>query len=191
MGKTESDMIAELLPFYLNGTLGPDEKEKVETALAAESDLRVQLAALRVVQSAVQSDDLGGGPGELGLARLRRDVGFQRQLPVRRRVLPLAAAFALGAVASALVIGLGRAPGDSYRQAGAPVSANVLVVGFRPEATVAQISDLLLSQDAIISDGPSAIGLYRVSLPEGADGAAVAGALRAADSVVETADKAE
>lgn len=184
--------ISELLPFYLNGTLGDAEKAAVERALAADAGLRTELSALRALQSAVRSQDPGRGPGELGLARLKREIGPAARPVWMTRGGALAAAFALGAILSAAGMSLlTEEVGGTFRQAGGPVAGPQLVVGFRPEATVAEMSDLLLSQDATIEDGPSALGLYRVTVPEGSDPAQVAGALVAADKIVESAERAE
>ncbi len=44
--------------------------------------------------------------------------------------------------------------------------------------------------EATIADGPSAIGLYRIDLTEGADAKVVAAAFIAARDIVESAEKA-
>jgi anti-sigma factor RsiW len=182
--------ISELLPFYLNGTLDAGERQSVERALAADTALRAELEVLRRVREAVQADDLGQGPGELGLARLRRDLSREGKPSRMARIAALAAAFALGAGLSALVIGRSGPTGEDYAQAGAPVAGAELVVAFRPEATARQIAELLLSQEATIVDGPSAIGLYRIGLGAGADAAAVGAAFIAAHEIVESAAEA-
>ena len=194
MGNDVQREIEELLPFYLNGSLSGDEHARVEAALKADEGLRQQLEFLSAISGAVQSDGpASAAPGDLGLARLRRDIG--RQQPRRsalRSVSALAAAFILGVGVMALWPSLDRGPEDAiYEQAGGPVAKGALIVAFRPGATAEQISTLLLSVDGVIVDGPSAIGLYRVDLPEGADAGTVVGRLLAAGEIVESAQKAE
>ncbi len=192
MGDVVLNKAAELLPFYVNGTLSEAEKATVEKALEQDPDLRAELTALEVIRTAVRSDDLGRSPGDLGLARLKRDLGPAVQPARVGRAALIAAAFALGAVLSALVTTqFTQRPESAYQQAGAAVVQNQLVVGFRSEATAAQISELLLSHDATIGDGPSAIGLYRVNLPEGVDAGAIAAALLMEKMIVESAEKAQ
>ena len=194
MGNDVQREIEELLPFYLNGSLSRNEHARIEAALKADEGLRQQLEFLSAISGAVQSDGpASAAPGDLGLARLRRDIG--RQQPRRsalRSVAALAAAFILGVGVMALWPSLDRGPEDAiYEQAGGPVAKGALIVAFRPGATAEQISTLLLSVDGVIVDGPSAIGLYRVDLPEGADAGTVVGRLLAAGEIVESAQKAE
>ena len=193
MGNDVQREIEELLPFYLNGSLTGDEHSRVEAALAGNEGLRQQLEFLRAISGAVRSDDPAfAAPGDLGLARLRREIGRQPGRSTLRSVAALAAAFVLGVGVMALWPSLDRAPEDAtYEQAGGPVAKGALIVAFRPGATAEQISTLLLSVDGVIVDGPSAIGLYRVDLPEGADAGSVVRRLLAAGEIVESAQKAE
>lgn len=187
MGDSVRNEISELLPFYVNETLDQGERQLVERALASDPRLRAELAVLEHVRTAIKSDDLGAGPGELGLARLKRDLS--RPTPTWwLRAAAIAAAFGLGAVLSAVTTSRLSRGSDVYSQAGVPVVGDQLVVAFRPTATADQIAGLLLSQDLTIADGPSAIGLYRLSIPEGADAAAVATALAAANAIIESAE---
>ena len=193
MGNDVQREIEELLPFYLNGSLSGDEHARVEAALAGDERLRRQLEFLRAIAGAVRSDDpVFAAPGVLGLARLRRDIGQQPGRPTLRSVAALVATFILGVGVTALWPSLDRAPEDAiYEQASGPVAKGALIVAFRPDATAEQISTLLLSIDGMIVDGPSAIGLYRVDLPEGADTGTVVGRLLSASEIVESAQKAE
>jgi hypothetical protein len=193
MGNDVQREIEELLPFYLNGSLSGGEHARIEAALKADEGLRQQLEFLSAISGAVQSDGpASAAPGDLGLARLRREIGRQPGRSTLRSVAALAAAFVLGVGVMALWPSLDRAPEDAtYEQAGGPVAKGALIVAFRPGATAEQISTLLLSVDGAIVDGPSAIGLYRVDLPEGADAGTVADRLLAAGEIVESAQKAE
>lgn len=182
--------ISELLPLYLNGTLDDAGRQSVNLALAADAGLRADLEVLRRIRAAVQSDDIGQSPGEFGLARLKRDLARDAAPSWTVRIASVAAAFALGAGVSAVVTRQFLQDAAEYAQAGAPVTGTQLVVAFRPEATAQEISDLLLSYEATIVDGPSAIGLYRIGLDKGADTKAVGAAFIAAHDIVESAEEA-
>lgn len=192
MGDMVQNDISALLPFYLNGTLGAADAVRVKLALQDDAGLQAELEMLRHMRAAVRGDIAGNSPGEIGLARLRREIADAPPVVQSRRYAPLAAAFVMGAVVSALIAAAAlRAPEETYRQAGAGVAPMSLVVAFRADARSEQISDLLLAQDAVIIDGPSAIGLYRLSVPEGADLDATVAGLVAATDIVESAEKAE
>lgn len=190
MGDGVQNEISELLPFYLNGTLDDSERTSVNHALATDAGLRAELEVLRRIRTAVQTDDVGQSPGDLGLARLKRDLAREAKPSWTVRIASVAAAFALGAGVSVLVMGQFVQDPAEYAQAGAPVTGKQLVVAFRPEATAQEIADLLLAHDATIVDGPSAIGLYRIALGEGADARAVGAAFITARGIVESAEVA-
>ena len=192
MGDMVKNDISELLPFYLNGTLGAADMMRVKLALQEDEGLRADLEMLRQVRAAVRQDPDINSPGEIVLARLRREIAVAPPVMRKPTYAALAAAFAMGAVVSAVLAAAAlRAPGETYRQAGAGAAPMSLVVAFRADATVEQISDLLLALDATIIDGPSAIGLYRLSVPEGVDLDATVAGLVAATGIVESAEKAE
>ncbi|HQU68613.1 MAG TPA: hypothetical protein PLI43_10490 [Albidovulum sp.] len=180
--------ISELLPFYLNGSLSVEEKAKVEQALSTDAGLEEELRLLDRIRSSVQEELPGNSPGDLGLARLGRDLA--QGAPTQRPSLAaLAAAFALGAILSGVIaVQAMRAPDDTYRQAGAAPADESLLVAFRADATAGAISDLLVAGNYVIVDGPSALGLYHVAPPEGVDPAAAVAELAAAGAIVESAE---
>jgi anti-sigma factor RsiW len=188
MGDRVRNEISELLPFYLNGTLSVEEKAKVEHALTTDAGLKAELKLLDRIRTSVQEEDAGYSPGELGLARLGRDLS--PSATVRRPSLAaLAAAFALGAIlAGVIAVQAMRAPEEPYRQAGLAPAEESLLVAFRADATAREISDLLVAGDYAIVDGPSALGLFHVSPPEGVDPAAAVADLAAAAAIVESAE---
>jgi anti-sigma factor RsiW len=186
--------IEALLPFYVNGTLRGDERASVEAALDDDARLRDEAAALGHIRQSMRDSDMGHTPGEFGLARLMRDIDRAapaRQPAVRRQstILPwgLAAAAAIALVA----VGLGRFGFEEsapYTQASGGADETFLTLAFQPEASQAQVSDLLLEYGLVIVDGPSAIGLYRVDPGQGRDLAALAADLRDREEVIESVD---
>lgn len=189
--------LSELLPFYLNGTLEPDARARVEAGLADDVGLRADLDFLKMVQAETLARDAGKSPGEFGLARLMRDIDVERgQAPLRRSTriwqLATAACLALFLATSALVV---TSPDTMMRLAGGGAvtvhEGPVFTVAFVATASEAEIRDLLLTLDLQIAAGPSALGLYTITGPEGADAAEIAAALSAATALVESVEGEE
>jgi len=73
---------AFLLPWYVNGTLSPEETRQVEAALARSAELRDELALLRAVSDAVrETTDAMPAPDPEGLARMMARIDAE---PARR-----------------------------------------------------------------------------------------------------------
>ncbi len=193
--------IEELLPFYANGTLDGDERAKVETALAEEADLRAELEVLVALRETMQAEEMQS-PGELGLARLMRDLDREAQpaiapagadnvVPLRRlRVWQIAAAvvLALGVAQSAYLIQSGdNAPAFELASGEEMPLPAAFTVGFAPDATEAEIRAVLTEAQLQIVAGPSTLGLYDLAPWDGADPDAAEAVLAEADAdVVET-----
>ncbi|HUO86568.1 MAG TPA: zf-HC2 domain-containing protein [Thermoanaerobaculia bacterium] len=181
----------ELLPWYVNGTLGSDERQAVEVHLDRCPLCRSELAASRELAFAVRAAEESPQAVELRLERLldrleppataqsapprvapRRRGDHLR--PAVRWVLALQAAALL-----VLTLGLGsllarQPPGPTtggFRTlAAAPVEAvtpghtpTVRAV-FSPTASEAELRRLLLAVEARLIDGPSAAGVYTLQL---------------------------
>jgi anti-sigma factor RsiW len=200
-GLTDKDRqaLSELLPFYLNGTLEPEERARVEAALAGDEELRRDLEFLKMVQAETQARDIAASPGEFGLARLMRDIDAERGQAVATRrgtlvwKLAAAACFALFVATSALLV---TGPDSGLRLAGGGSAVAVhegplFTVAFVESAPEAQIRALLLSLDLEIVSGPSALGLYTLAAPEGADAGLIAAKLAAATGLVESVEREE
>ena len=165
------DDVMELLPFWVNGTLLPAERDEVAAALASSAELRAEVSRLEQLRARMQAVPQPQSPGELGLARLMRaiDAPSPAQAPRPEYLRIAASVVAAAAVSSALTYAVMReeaAVGADviYEQASGDSSV-ALVVTFRPESTEAAISALLREKGLVIIDGPSAIGLYRLALP--------------------------
>ncbi len=186
--------IEALLPFYVNGTLRGDERASVEAALDDDARLRDEAAALGHIRQSMRDIDMGHTPGEFGLARLMRDIDRAapaRQPAVRRPSALLPWGLAAAAAIALVAVGLGRfgfQESAPYTQASGGADETFLTLAFQPEASQAQVSDLLLEYGLVIVDGPSAIGLYRVDPGQGRDLAALAADLRDREEVIESVD---
>ena len=163
-----------LIPFYLNGTIGSEDRERLEAGLATDPNLRAELEAARAVAALVrEGGEAMTRTNDDATARLR---GLLARLPARNNVsrLPRAAPFgfrpriSLGAalaaclaivVVQAGVIGwqaLGVRPGYVALQgAAAPAPSPArLIVTIAPGATWSDVEHMLSSRGLRIVDGP-------------------------------------
>ncbi len=181
--KLTREDIELLMPFYVNGTLSDGEKQQVEAALETDQALQDEKAFLQRLQAEVKSiPDAANSPGEFGLKRLQNSLKAQKRVQSvtpKWRLAAIAASFLLVVQTTTMVM-LTPEP-DSYRQAGGEQTAQLILVTFQPDATEAQIRELLLSQQLRIVEGPSALGIYTLSA--GSDPAAVSSLLEQNDII--------
>ncbi|WP_085909755.1 zf-HC2 domain-containing protein [Kiloniella majae] len=193
--------IEELLPFYVNGTLEGEELEVVKKALAEDEVLRDECTFLENMRDEVQNQDLGVSPGEFGLKRLQRDLVKERTTESQKipqndnvkssvwRIAAFAACIML-LVQTAYVVPLWQQNNDLVAASGgniAHIRGPILSITFVPEAQEENIRELLLAVDARIVDGPSALGVYKLSVSKDPDG--VISKLQAHKNLVETVQR--
>lgn len=159
------DEILALLPFLANDTLTGNERAEVEAAVAADPELQAELAALRAIRATMQAED-AYSPGEIGLARLMRDVQMQTPARAARRPLLWQAA---AAVLLAVVVGQAAflmRPGDpgGYQLAGEEAAFRVTIA---PDTSESALRALLLEAGVEIVGGPSALGFYQLAPLDG------------------------
>lgn len=210
-GRSEREL-RELLPFYVNGSLADEELAAVEDYLAHSEAAREETAYLELLRKSVKAQPQVNSPGELGLKRLQKQLSDEattatqrgeraselansaqqsaRGVPVWWRNLAVAACLALVVLGAVSIGGL---PGDrgEVGLAGGESDA-VIQVTFKPEATEQVIRALLLEIGASITQGPSALGIYRLSLTAQIDDAAISTALqqlRGRSDLVESAER--
>jgi hypothetical protein len=156
-----------LIPWYLNGTLSTEERREVESWLIATgSDVELQM--WRAVQQQVRTDITVEPGSELGWRRLRGQLGSVQE--ATRPEWKWRAALAAGILAIAsfqTLILLRQEPVHrplSGTTAASPDAWRVQV-RFAERTTIGDINALLLRIDARIINGPSAIGIYEISIP--------------------------
>jgi len=159
------DEISALLPFLANDSLQGAERAEVEAAVADDPGLQAELAALKAIRATMQSEQ-DYSPGEVGLARLMREVG---QAPAERqtgrsRIWQVAAAVLLAVVIGQAVLQDRGTDPDGFELAGTEAAFSMVV---RPETTEAALRQLLLDAGVEIVRGPSALGIYDLALTEG------------------------
>lgn len=184
--------IEQLLPFLANGTLEGSELAEVRQAVEADADLAVQLAGLQALRTTMQQDETGYSPGDIGLARLMRDLDMQERAsrPAPRSMIWQIAATVLLAVVIGQAVLLPQrddAGGGFELASGAQA---VFTITIRPDATEADIRALLLTAGVEIVEGPSALGLYGLALVEGTTIQDARSILNAARDIIETLDSA-
>lgn len=167
--------LLELLPWYLNGTLDPQERANVEALLLRSAEAREELEVLRRLAAAVREQEHGAGqsaPFDLGWARLQRSLQ-QEARPAPRRDWWKPGLAAAAALVIALQLGILMRPAQTdsdWRMLGGG-QEQVLSGGYRVQlrfvehAQWQQIRALLLELDALLVDGPSALGVVQVHVP--------------------------
>ncbi|WP_375173651.1 hypothetical protein [Pseudooceanicola sp.] len=161
----EDDILA-----FSRGEAPADVAARIEAAAATDETLRAELALMGGLRGALAAATDGPDTREFGWRRLQAEIAKSEDHAPEPRARPhvwrIAAMF-LGA----LVIGQGAyiavAPGTNNAPAFRPVSDEVagftLAIAFTAEAAMADIEALLRDTGGRIVDGPSAIGLYRIS----------------------------
>ncbi len=186
------DRFDELLPWYVNGSLGAEDREWVEKYLVEHPEARAELDWHQSLGARIQGN-APAVPATIGLARAmtlirgdrptisERITAFFGMLGVR----PVAAfaGLAIFAVQGVFILNLLNASreGDVEMRAIKATTADegpMLKLNFAPDAKEAEIRHLLLSIQGRLAGGPGQLGDYFVVVPAGKE-AAVADRLRA------------
>ncbi|MEM7507103.1 MAG: hypothetical protein AAF415_10160 [Pseudomonadota bacterium] len=178
----------ERLLNYRAGRLSDEDRAAFEAELADGAEARRSHDLADRIAAGFDAPD--ATPGEVGWARLKRSIAAE---PVAKPKAGFTVWHLAGAAAAAILlwqVGVTplierTEPGAGYTTASGD-AADILRIAFAPEATEAQIRAVLGEVGGRIVDGPSALGLYSIALPDGADLSAAVSALRARAAVVET-----
>ncbi|MEM1288368.1 MAG: hypothetical protein AAGH60_08455 [Pseudomonadota bacterium] len=192
MKREDADL---LLPFLANETLSGEEKRDVEAAVADDDLLQSDLEALKAIRTTMQAEE-SFSPGEMGLARLMRDVSVEAQPAATPK--PANRTWIWQSVAAVLLVAL---VGQTAFQMGSPDSAPggfelasgdtpavaqsdaVFRVSFMPGTSEADMRSVLIDAGLTITAGPTAEGLYDLSLGDGIELSAAQDALIASSLV--------
>jgi hypothetical protein len=175
-GKSEQDL-DELLPWYINQSLSPEEAERVEAYLETSEKARQEVEFLRNLRRQVKDISAARPPGEFGLKRLQRDISRGRQDRITKNYRARSRWWRPAAIAAAVVIAIQAgvilqpwAPSDTVTTAaGTSGQGTVLQVTLNPDATETEIRTLLQSIEGNIIGGPGSLGVYRIEIPNELD----------------------
>lgn len=204
-----------LLPWYLGGTLSPEERRQVHNHLETCQTCRQELDEMKRLRESVKAgvNGLPGPPPDIFrsvMARIRekpqprpwaaRADAWLRALFAVQWAPTLAALLVIGQSAALLWLvghrphgldgGVGSSQGPVIERS-VPAGSARLSVRFQDTATERDIRAVMQSVNARIVDGPSPDGLYVLEVPAG-DAAAlerVLAALRAHRAVIEAAPR--
>lgn len=176
-----SKKIEELLPFYVNETLQDAERLQVEEALKGNAELQEEVALLERLRAEMQEMNVETSPGELGLKRLQNALSSEQtqtiEAPASANDNIIGWGWKAAAVAACMLLAIqtfvftpnwSGNDADLTAAGGGTISVphGVLYsVTFSPDAKEENMRALLLSASARIVDGPSAIGVYRLTAP--------------------------
>lgn len=189
----------ELLPFYVNGTLGDDDRLFVERWLREHPDADVELRWARSLQQQLH-EDVVAVSSEVGLERALQRIRAERPqtapaaavsplqrardwlaslVPLPMRGPVLAGALAVVALQGVVIASLmsERDAWDAVRGAKPSVVAEAgpyLKVNFKADAREADIRLLLIGVQGSLAAGPGQLGDYYVRIPKAQLAAATA-----------------
>jgi anti-sigma factor RsiW len=211
--ETEREEFEQLLPWYLNGTLGDAERARFEAALPHDAQLQNALRAAKEDREAVLDlADTIGAPSPQVLDRImastegsgaaQRPV-FETLVATAKQLLaslsPPALASAIAAVGLLIAVEAAAIGWLAWKgsTADGPILASQdergeptlsFLVKFSESARLSDVSQLLGDMGLVIIDGPTADNLYTVALfaPEGetVDGAELLKMLAAKSDIV-------
>jgi hypothetical protein len=198
----DKQQIRELLPFYVNQTLPQDQRAWVQAGLARHPELQPELDWLEAMRIDWQHQPIDAlPPGDFGWSVFSAKIAQRKlQAPalpslwgrlgewLHNNFAPVLATACLVLVVQGLAIGWLMREQGTYTAAGgvsAPGAQRGLTVRvtIRPEVTEPKLRETLRRLDAAIVQGPSALGVYVLALPEGAAGTADASVLTALERV--------
>ena len=195
--------IEELLPFYINGSLSEAERAEVEQGLKENDDLAKEAELLSKLREQVKAQPQVQSPGELGLKRLEKTIKqekikgnsfgqFSSKLIARQnnnpwRVVALAACLLL-VLQTAINIQKYQSEDLTAASGATSISETAdISVTFSPEATEAEIRQLLVDLHLHIVGGPSALGVYYIYVEGDVD--KVTQVLRAQSKLIDSVQK--
>jgi len=183
------DEAEELLPWYVTGQLGATERERVEAHLAACSTCRDELMLERRRMQALRAFS---PQVESGWRRLRERIAPPPRHEVRQRLSvrqtaeqiwtaltrPAVVTFAMAQIvllvfAAGILLWLSRPTYQALGSAGAPASANLIVM-FQAGASERDVREALRTAGASMVGGPTPAGAYLIHVDKPRRSAAVA-----------------
>ena len=180
-----SERFQDLLPWYVNGRIGAEDRAWMDAQLAQQPQLQAQLQWHQNLRTELHAQ-AGALQDDLGLEKALARIRSQRPSLLQRLstwLVPLTQRPAFALVALVAVVSQGgviahllgeRDPADSaVRSQGAVVVDDrpLLKLNFAPDAKEADIRMLLVSVQGRLVGGPGQLGDYYVAVPSGREAA--------------------
>lgn len=165
---TEDDLLA-----HVRGESSADLSARIEAAAEQDAQFRSELGLMRGLRAALQDEDVGNPPGELGWRRLEAAIAQESRQSASVSTTStwwrVAAVFlGIAVLGQGTFIASRFASGEDplYRTVTAPTDQFVLGIAFASTASLGDMSALLQEFDGQMVEGPSAIGFYRVAFED-------------------------
>lgn len=171
----EAGRFAELLPWYVNGTLNPADAAWMQQQLAQQGWARAAFEREQALALATVARVTRPAAGDLGLARLMATVAGEIAPPPRGGLARLAvwlaqprfaaatAALVVAQFGAVLLLSWPGAPEPELTRGGAAAAPPSVKLRFAEGSTEAQMRAALLGAGARIVRGPNAAGEYGVA----------------------------
>jgi hypothetical protein len=178
----------ELVPWYVNGSLGAEDRAWVDDYLAQHPEARSELDWYRSLQARVR-ENAPAVPATIGLARAMRLIQGDRPTLAERigaffgnfgmRPSFALAGLALVAVQGGVILNLmgqAREDADQIRALNAVrvEEGPMLKISFAPDAKEADIRLLMVQIQGELAGGPGQLGDYYLRVPAGSEANALA-----------------
>ena len=161
----------QLLPWWVNNTLPPDERKVVEDHLRGCAQCTKEVRLLQQIKEQVQELPIQS-PGQFGLRRFLTEVNRDKEVNRlhqrtssrwRRSGLAMAASFII-ILQAGLLLNAWWFSKPVVPLSGPEVPGVVLQITFAPTATEAQIRESVTAVAGTFVDGPGELGVYRLRL---------------------------
>jgi hypothetical protein len=166
--------LRELLPWYENGTLRPDEREAVRALLATDLEANRQRRELRALREVLSDDPLFASNVAVNLRHLDARLGRSAATPAERtapRWLALAALLALALGVGTFFAGERAARYETLTAPqplpATPLDASLLRVDVVPGMDAAELALLAGDPGVRVLRGPSGHGVATLAVPRG------------------------
>lgn len=183
-----NDRFAELLPWYVNGSLEAADRAWVDSYLAQHPEARAELAWYQSLQTRIH-ETVPAVPATIGLARAMNLIRADRPTLAERFSnffggFAMRPAMGLGLLALVVIQGgvianmMNQVHEDEVEmralRAQAVEEGPLVKVNFAPDAKESDIRLLLVSVQGTLAGGPGQLGDYYVRVPAGKEAQAAA-----------------
>ena len=182
-----NERFAELLPWYVNGSIGAADRAWVDSYLTDHPDARAELAWYQSLQKRIQ-ETVPAVPSTIGLTKAMNLIRGDRPT-LAERISAFFGDFALRPAVTFALLGIvivqggvvanlmGRSNDDEIAMramhAQTVEEGPLVKVNFAPDARESDIRLLLVSVQGTLAGGPGQLGDYYVRVPAGKEEQAV------------------